>query len=490
MLLSSIRQHILDRAIRGQLVPQLPEEGTAEELYQQIQAEKQKLIAEGEIKNGTPLPAVEDTEIPFAIPNTWKWIRLHDICTIFSTGPFGSNLHKSDYTDTGFPVINPTNIQKNRISTIKVQRVNAATHKRLAPYKLHNNDILLARRGDLSKCAVVGAENEGWLCGTGAFFLHQLGIKPKLFLFFYISSYVQDYLIRDSIGTTMDNLNQRLLSFLPLPLPPLAEQERILQRVETLFAELDSIEESQKRISAIQTELTKRILEQAIQGKLVPQLPEEGTAEELYQQIQAEKKRLIAAGTIKKEKPLPPIEEKDLPFDIPETWKWVRLGDVCHILFSGKPPQYDKVNKHHPCLGQAANQIEGIRMSEAKYVTSAFFNTVPEYQKLRFGDVLLNTLGGGTIGRSGIFNIQDTDFITDGHIFVFRMFDLCTAQYLLAYLRHNLDSIIKGAEGSTNQTFLKKSEVLNYLFPLPPLAEQKRIVAKIEEMLTICKTLQ
>lgn len=483
MLLSSIRQQILDRAIRGQLVPQRPEEGTAEELYQQIQAEKKALIANGTIKKEKPLEPIQEEDIPFEIPATWKWVKLGEV----GSTNIGLTYTPKDISPNGTIVLRSCNIFEGKMKYEDIVRVKTDIPKN---QMCDIGDILICARNGSKRLVGKAAIIDKTGMSFGAFMAIYRSICNPYILHFINSTHFKDTLMGESGTTTINQLTQDILKNFLVPLPPLPEQNRIVQKIEALFSALDTVESSKKRISAIQTELTKRILEQAIQGKLVPQLLEEGTAEELYQQIQAEKQRLIAAGTIKKEKPLPPIEEKDIPFDIPETWKWVRLGDVCHILFSGKPPQYDKVNKHHPCLGQAANQIEGIRMSEAKYVTSAFYNTVPEYQKLRFGDVLLNTLGGGTIGRSGIFNIQDTDIITDGHIFVFRMFDLCTAQYLLAYLRHNLDSIIKGAEGSTNQTFLKKSEVLNYVFPLPPLTEQKRIVAKIEEMLTLCKTLQ
>lgn len=485
MLLSSLRQHILDRAIRGQLVPQLPEEGTAEELYQQIQAEKQALIANGTIKKEKPLEPIQEEDIPFEIPATWKWVRLGD-CFDVCTGKTPSKSETKNYEPAQVAFFKPADIQNGSHISSCAEQVSELGA--LEAPNFPSGSILVNCIGHIGKCAITDI---GGICNQQINAILPRSVCNMQFVLYVMQS--TDVLQQENrlaTATTISILNKNNFRTIIIPLPPLPEQNRIVRKAEALFSALDSLESSKKRISAIQTELTKRILDQAIQGKLVPQRPEEGTAEELYQQIQAEKKQLITTSAIKKEKSLPPIEEKDLPFDIPETWKWVRLGDVCHILFSGKPPQYDKVNKHHPCLGQAANQIEGIRMSEAKYVTSAFFNTVPEYQKLRFGDVLLNTLGGGTIGRSGIFNIQDTDFITDGHIFVFRMFDLCTAQYLLAYLRHNLDSIIKGAEGSTNQTFLKKSEVLNYVFPLPPLAEQKLIVAKIEEMLTICKTLQ
>lgn len=227
-----MRKSILQYAIQGKLVPQRPEEGSAEDLYKQIQQEKKKLIAAGKIKKEKPLPPITEDEIPFDIPEKWKWVRLGDVCGRFSTGPFGSMLHKSDYCELGIPVVNPTNIVDGKISACKVQRVSAETAARLSTFSLELDDIVLARRGNLSKSASVGCEEAGWLCGTGAFIVHPLEISPDWFCYFYTAPYVQSYLMADSVGTTMNNLNQTLLGKLPLPLPPLAEQKRIVAKIE------------------------------------------------------------------------------------------------------------------------------------------------------------------------------------------------------------------------------------------------------------------
>ena len=149
-------------------------------------------------------------------------------------------------------------------------------------------------------------------------------------------------------------------------------------------------------------ELKNSILQLAIQGKLVEQRPEEGTGEELYQQIQREKDALIKAGKIKKEKLLPEIGEDEKPFDIPESWVWARLGQTCIDVFSGKSPIYSKVETNFRIIGQAANQQGGLDYSQLKYTISEFWNSMDERYFLRENDVLLNTLGNGTLGRSGI----------------------------------------------------------------------------------------
>lgn len=160
-------------------------------------------------------------------------------------------------------------------------------------------------------------------------------------------------------------------------------------------------------------ELKNSILQLAVQGKLVEQRPEEGTGEELYQQIQAEKKRLIKAGKIKKEKLLPEIAEDEKPFDIPESWMWVRVRDCCIDVFNGKSPVYEKNETQYRIVGQAANQQNGLDFSQVKYTNEAFWTKMDSRYFLQENDVLLNTLGNGTLGRSGIVTKLSFPLLTD-----------------------------------------------------------------------------
>ncbi|MBQ6610299.1 MAG: restriction endonuclease subunit S [Oscillospiraceae bacterium] len=232
-------------------------------------------------------------------------------------------------------------------------------------------------------------------------------------------------------------------------------------------------------------ELKNSILQLAIQGKLVEQRPEEGTAEELYRQIQAEKQTLIKAGKLKKEKPLPEFTEDEIPFEIPESWQWIRLGQFCADIFSGKSPVYSKTETDYHIVGQAANQQDGLDLSQLKYTNSVFWNSMEERYFLRENDVLLNTLGNGTLGRSGIVNYLPFPLLSDGHLFVFRTFETISSKYLYYFLQFKRRDIEKTANGSTNQTFLSLSKTVNWLISLPPLDEQQRIVAKIEELLPL-----
>lgn len=231
-----MKKSLLQYAIQGKLVEQRPEEGTAEELFDQIQQEKQRLIAEKKIKKEKPLPEITDDEKPFDIPGSWKWVRFSDLMNAMSTGPFGSMLHKSDYVSKGIPLVNPANIVNGKIIPSEKMMVSADTAKRLESYRLHTGMIVIGRRGEMGRCAVVGENQNGWLCGTGSFFL-----TPSSSLFvdyiqiLFTTHYARAYLGGESVGTTMSNLNHKILSKMPVPLPPLAEQKRIVEKLEQLL---------------------------------------------------------------------------------------------------------------------------------------------------------------------------------------------------------------------------------------------------------------
>ena len=245
-----LKNSILQLAIQGKLVEQRPEEGTAAELLEKIFATKnakgakkdltRSRGARGEKKtsalSASPREKIPDDEKPFDIPESWEWVRLGEIMLDVSTGPFGSMLHKSDYCDGGIPLVNPMNIQEGRIVPSDKMRVSATTAERLSSYRLNEGMVVVARRGELGRCASVGKEQEGWLCGTGSFFLNPSKELFVPFVTLIISSpYARQLFAGKAVGTTMANLNHGLLKALPFPLPPLAEQKRIVAKLEELL---------------------------------------------------------------------------------------------------------------------------------------------------------------------------------------------------------------------------------------------------------------
>ena len=195
-------------------------------------------------------------------------------------------VHKSDYIESGgIPIVNPMNIIDGCIVKEKLAMVSPQKAHELARYTLQKNDILIARRGDLSKCAIVNEQSSGWLCGTGSFFLHIPFVEPQYIMLFYLSEYVQTILKRECVGATMENLNQGVLGNIPLLLPPIEEQKRIIQKVRTLETSVFNIDSGRQEVRQLISQVKSKILELAISGKLVPQDPNDESAIELLKRI-------------------------------------------------------------------------------------------------------------------------------------------------------------------------------------------------------------
>ena len=244
-LVKQLRQAFLREAMQGKLVKQDKKDGNAKDLLKQIKAEKEKLIAEKKLKKEKPLPPIKEEETPFEIPDNWIWCRLGEIALSISTGPFGTMLHKSDYVQNGIPLVNPMNIVNGKIIASGKMMVNDKTKQRLKSYVLKVGDVVIGRRGEMGRCAVVTEKENGWLCGTGSFFaeLHQ-SIHRPYFIKVLSSDYAKSILLGSSVGSTMDNLNHRILNNLPLPFPPLSEQTRIVKKLEELMNLCDELQSS------------------------------------------------------------------------------------------------------------------------------------------------------------------------------------------------------------------------------------------------------
>ena len=480
-----LRNSILQEAIEGRLVPQDPNDEPASVLLNRIRAEKKRLVKEGKLKKKDleETPISED-EKPFEIPDSWEWVRLSKLCSRFSTGPFGTMVHKEDYVETnGFPLINPTNIINGEICRDGIKMVSKSKYGELSTYVLQTNDIVLARRGDLSKIAIVSQNEEGWLAGTGAFFMHIFdGVFLPYFVRLYTSSYCQGYLLSQSVGGTMNNLNQSLLADFLMPLPPLAEQKRIVAKIEELLPKVEEYGKAQDALNKLNEELPeklkKSVLQEAITGKLVPQNPNDEPASTLLNRIREEKKRLVKEGKLKK-KDLEetPISEDEIPFEIPDSWEWCRLGWIGDwgagaTPAKGNPEYYD--NGTIPWLRTGELNNAFVYDSEIKVTPKALEKC--SLRMCNVGDVLI-AMYGATIGKVAIAGIELT---TNQACCACTPYEIYN-KYLLYYLMASKKTFIEMGEGGA-QPNISREKIIAFPFPLPPLAEQHRIVAKIEEL--------
>ena len=482
-----LKNSILQLAIQGKLVPQRAEEGTAEELYNQIQAEKQKLIKAGKIKKEKPLPEITDDEKPFEIPDSWKWVRLGSISLInggyaFKSENFKQNgvrvIRISDFNETGF---------------INTKIVRHIFDNSLEPFLLKEKDIILCMTGGtVGKSYFVKKLNEQMMTNQRVATIRNILVHQEYINFVVLSPVIQK-IIKDSKNSTNDNISMGTIKEFIVPLPPLGEQKRIVAKIEELLPYVERYEKAYNELQQLNKrfpgDLQKSVLQLAIQGRLVPQCPEEGNAEDLYKQIQAEKQNLIKAGKIKKEKPLPAITDDEKPFEIPNSWKWVRMGEV--TVLNPKNNLDDNLETSFIPMtlisdGYANNHLSEIRRwVDIKSGFTHFAN----------GDIGVAKITPCFQNKKSVIfrNLENGYGAGTTELIIIRVIEnLILRKFILWFVKSDyfISNGVKSFTGTAGQQRIHKDYLKNCLFPLPPFAEQKRIVTKLEEILPLCDKLK
>lgn len=488
MKAQDLKNSILQLAIQGRLVAQDANDEPAEVLYAKIQAEKQKLIKEGKIKKDKPLPPITDDEIPFAIPSTWKWVRLGDIAIINGGFAFKS----TQYKDLGIRVIRISDFDENGFKNNKIVRYNYTND--LEQYLIELGNIIIAMTGGtVGKSYFVSNLPEQMVSNQRVATIKiNSNIYPEYVNIVILSPIIQK-LIKISKNSTNDNISMDLINGFIIPLPPLAEQKRIVAKIEELESFVKQYDKAETELSALNgsfpEQLKKSILQYAIQGKLVAQDANDESAEALYAKIQAKKQKLIKEGEIKKDKPLPPITNDEVPFAIPPSWKWVRLGDIIFKLTDGTHSTPKYTNQGVPFISVKDLSSGYINFSNTKFISEEEHKILSARCNPEKGDLLLTK-----VGTTGIPVIVDTD----------REFSLFVSVALVKLSKSNInldflkllilsplvqEQVAENTKGVGNKNWVIK-DIANTFFPLPPLAEQHRIVAKVNDLMQYCEELK
>lgn len=482
-----LKTSILQRAIEGKLVEQRPEEGTAKELLKQIKAEKDKLVKEGKIKKSKPLPPITEDEIPFEIPENWEWVRLGEIFTT-SSGTTPTKSNACYYNSGDYNWVRTTDLNNGVLRACEI-KISALAKAECNLEILPRKSVCIAMyggAGTIGKNALIDFDTT---INQSVFAIHSNGFCEMRYVLYFIQNYRNRWM-DFAVGSRKDpNINGNIIKNTLIPLPTLSEQQRIVSKIEELLPLVDEYDKTYSQLTALNEkfpqDMKKSILQYAIEGKLVEQRPEEGTAADLLKQIKAEKAKLIKEGKIKKEKPLPPITEDEIPFDIPESWVWVRLSDVA-LGGLGKTLNRSTdagCQKNYLC---SINVYWGeVKLDNVK--TALFDNSAQEKYRLKRGDLLI--CEGGDVGRSAVWE-SDEEMYYQNALHRIRFFQNISPYYFLSCLElyKNIGIIDKHCKGVTIK-HLVQSSLNEILFPLPPLAEQKRIVEKIEKLLPLCDKL-
>lgn len=448
-------------------MPQRKEEGTAKELLAEIRAEKARLIKEKKIKKSKPLPEITDEEKPFDIPDSWEWVRLGELGE-WCSGATPSRQHP-EYFGGNIPWLKTGDLNDGYIKKVPESITNEGfqhSSTKINPIGSVLIAMYGATIGRLGILQIPATTNQA-CCACELFY----GTYNK-YLFYFLLANRKNF-IKQGAGGAQPNISKAKIIDTTMPLPPMEEQHRIVAKIEELLPDIDAYDKAQTELRTIEQrfpdDMKKSLLQYAIEGKLVPQRKEEGTAKDLLAKIRAEKAQLIKEKKIKKTKPLPEITDEEKPFDIPESWEWVRIGEL-FSLQAGKNIKatyiyHEQTESYvYPCYG--GNGVRGF---------VEFFNSEGDFPIIGRQGALC-----GNINRAkGKFYATEHAVLTT----TFANTDVSWACYFLKALNLNQYAT------ATAQPGLAVSKINQVLIPLPPLAEQHRIVAKLEELLPLCQQL-
>lgn len=483
-----LKNSILQRAIEGKLVPQRKEEGTAKELLAEIRAEKARLIKEKKIKKSKPLPEITDEEKPFDIPESWEWVRLGELGE-WCSGATPSRQHP-EYFGGEIPWLKTGDLNDGYIKEVPESITDEGfqhSSTKINPI----GSILIAMYGaTIGRLGIlqIPATTNQACCACELF----SGIYNK-YLFYFLLANRKNF-IKQGAGGAQPNISKAKIIDTIIPLPPLAEQRRIVDKIEELQPDIDAYDKAQTKLQAIEQRfpdaMKKSLLQYAIEGKLVPQRKEEGTAKDLLAEIRAEKARLVKEKKIKKTKPLPNITDDEKPFAIPDSWEWVRMGDLLNII-GGTSYKNNQITTHGLRILRGGNiNTPNISLYNDDVFLPLTF--IDKEKLIRQNDILIVASTGSkkAIGRSGFVygthdNISIGAFLRICRLFYTKIFPYMTLIFSSEYYRNHIRESVQG----TNINNVKKEYILNFLAPIPPLAEQRRIVAKLEELLPLCDQL-
>jgi len=461
----------------------------------------EKILATGEVK-------CIDEEVPFEIPQGWEWCRLFEVGKT-ETGTTPSKSHPEYFGDY-IPFLGPANILNSKIVSVTQGLSDKGVYYgRIVP---KNTILQVCIGGSIGKCAITDKP---------VTFNQQINsITPYLCNVEFVHIVLQSEYFRVAImdkatGTATPIINRGNWETLLFPLPPISEQKRIVAKITELTYLLDIYSNKQEELNALNTNMYQRIkksiLQEAIQGKFVPQIAEEGTAHELLEHIKAKKQNLVKEGKLKKPALATSIIfrgddnkyceksgedticiDDEIPFDIPVNWAWVRLDDICSFIHRGKSPKYSLIKKY-PVVAQKCNQWSGFSIEKAKFIEPQSISSYKEEYILQDEDLMWNSTGLGTLGRMAIYYKKLNPYelaVADSHVTVIRPYkQYVVSEYLYYYFASNtVQSVIEDkSDGSTKQKELSTKTVKSYLVPLPPMEEQMRIVEKVEELTQLLK---
>lgn len=475
----AMRCKILENALKGQISDTLIADENVTNLINLLRMQKEECIKKGLISKDKKALPITEKETPFQIPVAWSWVRIGDIF-YHNTG---KALNSSNTEGNTYEYITTSNVYWDRFELNELKTM-LFTESEIEKCTVKKGDLLVCEGGDIGRAAIWNFDEEIKIQNH----IHRLRpyVEICVRFYYYVFLYYKKIGRINGKGIGLQGLSTNVLHELIVPLPPKGTQWKIVKKIDEVFEQLEIIDELQRNYTADIKALKNKLFDVAIQGKLSEQLLEDGTAEELYTKIQAEKTALMQEGKIKKEKVLPEITEDEVPFDIPLNWKWVRLGDISAKISSGNTPAGGNksnvyVEKGYSFFREQNIYNDGIHEEGLVYITEELLKTRVNSTVLPM-DILLN-ITGGSIGRCALIPDDFTKGSINQHILIIRMIDPRLRFYIHTCICSPfIQKYIKGNTVGDKDGF-SAGRCKNMLIPLPPLEEQRRIVSKLNEIL-------
>lgn len=488
-----LRQAVLQAAIQGKLTEQLPEDGDAKDLLAEIQAEKAKLITEKRTKKENPLETIAKDEVPFDVSNSWSWAKLGDLCLKIGAGntpPGGKN---SDvYKTDGIKFIRSMNVYNDGLHYEGMVYISEELASKRAGSAVIAKDMLLnITGGSIGRCAIVPNDFDIGNVNQHVLIIRCVNEQCRSYIHLVICSPLIQAAINEKAVGDKAGFSANKAKNLLIPLPPLAEQHRIVARVDELMAKIDELEKVENELNALHKafpgDMKAALLQAAMQGKLTEQLPEDGNAEDLLKSIEAEKAKLIAEKKIKKQKALEPIADDEIPFEIPDNWKWNRLRNLVYNRGQKTPvKEFSYID-----IGSIDNIHQ--RLNDNETIIPAAEAPSRARKIVGLGDILYSTV------RPYLHNacIIDKNFraepIASTGFAVLTCYKGVNSKYLLYYmLSPAFDQYANATDNAKGVAYpaINDEKLYKAVVPLPPLAEQQRIVEKLDKLLPLCDSLE
>lgn len=484
-----LRQSVLQAAIQGKLTKQLPEDGSAADLLASIKAEKEQLIEEKKIKKEKPLEPISSDEIPFDIPDNWEWVKLGELTSKIGAGntpPGGKN---SDvYVENGIKFIRSMNVYNDGLHYNGIVYISQGLANGRANSAVYAKDILLnITGGSIGRCALVPDDFDLGNVNQHVLIIRNIDENNRAYIHLCICSPMVQSIIMDKAVGDKAGFSAEKAKNLLIPLPPIAEQHRIVARVDELMAKIDELEAVEKELVALKEafpgDMKASLLQAAMQGKLTQQLPEESVAEiENYLHIDSK---------------LCPI--KDVPFDIPENWKWIQIGNLGESAdtdsfadgpFGSYLKREHQISEHEVRIIQLSNIGEnGWKNENEKYTSYDHLEKVIPRCEVTPGCFVIAKMMPA--GRTILVPELGTRITLGSDAMKFKPNSMLNKKYLLYAMRSQafLGQVYAEVHGITRvRTTL--NGVKGYVLPIPPLAEQQRIVEKLDKLLPLCDALK